>query len=176
MAKPKNMTPEQEAEWKAKNNARAKAYRDANRDEIRARKKAFREANRERIAAIAKAYRDANREGLRAYNNAWYAANREKLKTRREANRDKILTIAKDRYEANREKFNAKSKAWRIANPEKISAIAKGRTARLTDGYVASALKSNLTECPPELIEMKREQLLMHRITKQLNESLGEMK
>ena len=47
MNKPKNMTPEQEAEWKEKERARKKAHYEANAEKMRARKKAYREANAE---------------------------------------------------------------------------------------------------------------------------------
>lgn len=127
MSKPKNMTPEQEAEWKAK------------------------------IRAYQKAYQDSNREKINARNRAFHKANRDKIKACREANLEKYL---------------AREKASREANREKRLADEKARRESLADGYVADRLRIPIAECPPELIEMKRQQLLIHRSIKQLNQKL----
>lgn len=49
---------------KACANAREKAYREANKEQISIREKAYREANKERIATRHKAYHKANRDQI----------------------------------------------------------------------------------------------------------------
>lgn len=78
---------------------------------------------------------------------------------------------------------------YRAANPEKVKALQskyvgkytekqadgnKLRRSALSDGYVASKLFVPLVDCTPDLIEMKREQLLMHRALRELNKILKE--
>ena len=50
------------------------AYRQANREQIKAYAKAYREANRENLSVKNKVYREANREKVLAYQNAYAAA------------------------------------------------------------------------------------------------------
>jgi hypothetical protein len=63
--------------------AQKKAYRDANREKVRARNKAYREANREKVRARKKAYCEANREKVSARKKAYYEANRERINAAR---------------------------------------------------------------------------------------------
>ena len=60
--------------------------------------------------------------------------------------------------EANPEKVRAAKKAYREANPEKVRAAVKAYRDRYTDAYVAKAF-----QCPQELIELKRINLLIKR-------------
>ena len=48
------------------------------------------------------------------------------------------------------------------------SARRKENSKNLTDAYVKATLKMPFCDIPDELIEMKREQLLLYRATKQL--------
>jgi hypothetical protein len=58
----------------------------------------------------------------------------------------------------------------------KARAHAKKRYASyseyLPDAQVANRLRMPVAECPPELIELKRQQLAIHRITKQLKKEI----
>ena len=73
--------------------------------------------------AWSKAYREANKEKLRARHRIYRKANKEKVRARhriyRKANPEKLRAFQKARYAANPEKYRAKQKAWREADPEK---------------------------------------------------------
>ena len=55
------------------------------------------------------------------------------------------------------------AKAWREANPERVKAKSKAYVNRLTDAYVAGLLAINRDQCPQELIELKRINVLITR-------------
>ncbi len=101
-------------------------------------KKAWDEANREKRAAYSKAYNEANREKLAA-----------KYKAYREANREKVA-------------------AYREANREKVSARDKATIENLALSYVSQRLNMKPSEVTPELLELKREQLRLSRLTREL--------
>lgn len=100
----------------------------------------------------------------------WQRENREKqrqfLKTYREKNKEKI--------EASKKKLNEKYKILRKLNPQMFKE--RDRKARrikvetLSDDYVKQLLC--LKDATPELIELKRNQVLIHRITKQLKQEI----
>lgn len=114
-----------------------------------------------------KAYREANREKVLA-----------RHKTYREANREKVLVGQKTYREANRETELAREKAYREANPEKVLAREKAYRANLSDGYLVNLLTQGGTlprkQVTPQLIELKRMQLQIHRATKTLTQTLKE--
>ena len=68
--------------YREANKEKIKAYYQANQERILTHKKAYREANKEKISlqrkASDRAYREANKEKIRADNKAWYQKNREK--------------------------------------------------------------------------------------------------
>ncbi len=69
-------------------------------------------------------------------------------------------------------------KRWQESNKEHVEAYRKGynknRGLSLPDSYIANKLGISVSEAPKELLEMKREQVHMKRLTKQLNEVLTE--
>jgi hypothetical protein len=95
-------------------------------------------------------------------------------KARREANPEKSRAAEKAWREVNPEKVRARIYAWREANPEKVRASSKHISDTLTDSYIARNLHLSVAECPPELIEMKREQLKMARTVRELTNLLKE--
>lgn len=98
----------------------------------------------------------------------------------REANREKLASRRKAYYEANKEKAASQVKAYREANKEKVAAQDKARSKAnnaamckaLSDSYVAHKLHLRVAELTPELLAMKREQLLLHRLGKQIKAQL----
>jgi len=96
-----------------------KAYREKNKEKIKAYKKtwnkAYHEKNKEKLRAKNKAYREKNREELnvkkKAWSKAYYEKNKEKINARNKAYREK-----------NREELNVKKKAYREKNRDKIRA------------------------------------------------------
>jgi hypothetical protein len=65
--------------------------------------------------------------------------------------------------ENNPEKVKASYKKWAENNPEKVKSYKHNRTMRLSDGVVAKYLGIKLSQCPQELIELKRINLLITR-------------
>ncbi len=133
-------------------NEAAKASYEANPEKVKATKKAWREANPEKVKATMKAWREANPEKVKATMKAW-----------REANPEKVKATNKARHEANPEKVNAMRKAWREANPEKVKATKKAYVDRCNDNYVAACIGLKPHQCPQELIELKRINILITR-------------
>ena len=89
-----------------------------------------------------------------------------------------LCAVAAARYAANPEKAKARQVAWRAANPEKVKALdavwrarnpekVKARQVAYCDelrpAYVANALRIPVTQVTPELLELKRLQLTIHR-------------
>lgn len=106
----------------------------------------------------------------------------------RDKNIEKAIAAERDRYrnkgkhrakERRKEKFESIKKIekeYRIKNHEKIKEqIAinnKKHSECLSNSYISSRLKIKVNDCPPELIELKREQLRIHRLTKQLKQEI----
>ena len=102
----------------------------------------WRSENLEKARAASAKWKLANREKTRSYNAKWNAENHEKVQER--------------------------TAALKAANPEQHKARYAKRAALCTDAYIEGLLK--IKNAPPELIEMKRQQIFNHRLMKQLNE------
>ena len=120
-----------------------------------------------------KAYYEAHRADKLAKVKAYYDANKSKIKARRQ------------KYdENNRAKINARKAGYRstgrykdaeLAYREKYRPVARSNHARwvartiadLADWYIANCLRMKVGACPPELIEAKRLQLKIYRMTKE---------
>lgn len=102
-----------------------------------------------------------NIERVKKYQSEYRKNNKEKINTLkkeyRKKNIEKVKEYTKKYYENNKEKI----KEYRDKNPEKYKT--KKYTKNMSDGYIASVLKINIAECPPELIELKRAQLQLKR-------------
>ncbi len=101
------------------------------------------------------------------------------------ANKTRALRKCKEIYERNRSAHLLHAKEWKAKNQEKVR-IAKRKYKKahpecdlkrlhwhiktLSDYYVRNALRLTVANAPPELIAIKREQLLIHRARKQLKE------
>lgn len=92
-----------------------------------------------------------------------------------------IRRVANKRFAEKRkgcERLKQLRNDWFKANPDKRRAAKKGQVSRLIDSYVANQLMKEMPvlreEIPQELIELKREQLMMHRAMKKLNEAIDE--
>ena len=110
-----------------------KAYKEANKEMLKAYRKAWYEANKEKRKAYDKAYQEANKEKRKAYRQAWYKDNKEKRdayrKTYVENNKEKVIASQKAYREANREKVNARIRDWQQANKEKKNVTNANRRA-----------------------------------------------
>lgn len=120
-------------------------------------------------------YRAANLEKARASYRRYYSANREKVRA--------LNNAAVKRYiKANPEKFRECVARYKKANPTQVresTARYKSRaTVALEDSYVYKALtrgvkipREQITE---QLIKLKREQLTVYRLARQLKEATHE--
>ena len=125
--------------------------------------------NKEKILGLQKEKGYVERR--KAYERTYYANNKEKKaiknKNYREANKEKIRIKAKVYYKTKRLEVNAWQCVYRNKNRERILSYYANRRKygidNLTDAYVASTLKIKVCQCPQELIELKRINLLITR-------------
>jgi hypothetical protein len=79
-------------------------------------------------------------------------------------------------YENNPQKVRELSKKWKLENPDKVKKDSdirnKYRVEQILPCYVANTLRMPIANIPPELIEMKRNQILFKRALKELKETL----
>jgi hypothetical protein len=178
MAKPKNMTPEQEAAWNKEQNAKKRLWREANKEKCLDREKAYREANRQKIRQRSNKWAKDNYKKLVD----WRTNNVEKVKQYKDKwkkeNPEKLNEVQKLYTMKSREKLNAKTNEWRKKNKYKVQETNKLQNRKnvdnLTDKYVTHCLRIKVAEVPPQLLEFKREQLAMSRLVRQLNQVIDE--
>lgn len=120
-------------------------------------------ADIDKFLARERNYRSKNSEFCIARTAMWRDKNRQEANKKRALYRLEHLAIELERR-----------RKWILENREKVNKGSKRQRANITDGYAAAKLGLPLSECPPELIELKREQLLVHRMTKQLTNLLKE--
>jgi 5-methylcytosine-specific restriction endonuclease McrA len=137
-------------------NTRAKAWKDANREQVKAQGRkyasehreqsnAWKVANRDKINAAAREAYNRDLEAARAKANkysataerkaslqAYYEANKDAVKQRvrewKDANPDRVLELRQIGYEANKEIVKQRVREWNEANPE--GARSRGRNYR----------------------------------------------
>jgi membrane protein involved in colicin uptake len=99
-----------------KRKAQAKAYYEANKEQINEKRKAYLEATKEQRKAYNKAHQEANNEQINERKRAYYKANKEKQKAQNkaylEANKEQI-----------KEKIKAYNEATKITKADKITAL-----------------------------------------------------
>lgn len=98
--------------------------------------------------------------------------NRERLLKWRAENPEAVIEQRRNFYVKNREQEREQTRKWYAENKEKGLERARKDVKALSPAYVARCLHIPVAECPPELIEMKREQLMLVRLTKQLKEKM----
>jgi hypothetical protein len=112
-------------------------------------------------------------DGLRYYCKVCGLARAKKWKAE---NPGKVKAGDAKRYAEKSEMIKVAVAKWRAENPEKMRANIKKQDARraaeLRDSYIRTALRIPIADCPPELIEAKREQLAMHRLGKAIKAEL----
>jgi hypothetical protein len=101
-------------EEKEKDRARGKAYRQNNKEEIKARKADEYQRHKARYQAAGKAWRETNKDMKRAMDKVYY-----------EKNKEHILEQQRAYYEANKEQINARNKAYWQKNKEHLDAKSK---------------------------------------------------
>lgn len=156
-----------------------KKYTQEHADELRVKRAAYRQANLERIRAnerlrvIDKQKTKERQEKYRARHKDVIA---EKHRRYREANLAKVretqrLSTAKA-FASNPEKFRAACRAWHKNNPENAAKRSRKKVDGLSDGYVASAMRVKVSDATTELLALKREQLAIKRMTRELKKAI----
>lgn len=161
-----------------------KAWREANKEHIKATRKKWRDANRDHLKACKKKNYMDSIDSYRAKIRKWHHENPEKVhavfQKWREANREHLSMSKKAWYQADPEKTKARVKAWRKANPEKVKAYEKKGSDNLVDWYLKIILVSQTglaaADMPPALVELKREQLQIRRMARELKNSIKQLK
>ena len=126
-----------------------KAYRQENKERIRANEKAYQQENREKIAEQKKAYRQENKEKIAEREKTYRQENKEKIagykKAYRQENKEKIAEREKAYRQENKERIAGYNKAYQQENKEKIAEIRARRRA-----VKRSAVPKFLRNCPLE--------------------------
>jgi hypothetical protein len=133
-------------------NEESKAWCKANSEKLKAASKAWYKANSEKSKAASKAWYKANSEKSKAASKAWSRANPEKVR----ASHTAYILVNPEKVKASKEK-------WIKENPEKQAAASKAYSYRCNDNYVAKTMGLKLSQCPQELIELKRINILIAR-------------
>ena len=117
-----------------------------------------------------KAKSDRLQSQCKACKRAWREANREKCTEKdrayREANREKIRERNRAYNEANREHLAERDRAYKYAQIESLSDV-------YVRNLIAITLKTSSTKIPPELVELKRQHLAMHRAVQELGGAIA---
>ena len=121
-------------------------YYAAAPDKVKARSAKWRKDNPERYAELCKA------------------------RSKRNSENEKIRHAV--RYSQKSDEFKARSAKWRKDNPERYKERQRLVSENMTPCYIAQRVGVSVKDITPELIELKREQLLMHRATKQLTKEI----
>lgn len=140
--------------------AKAKKYRDRNRDHVTKYNKIYREKNRVVLDARSKKYYDENRDKVREYKRKWNKVNRETIKAKRKKHRSENYDFIKK-----------KEQEYHNKNREQILFEQRKRRKNLTEGYIINLLRKDPNFCEnelvPEIIDLKRNQVTMHRLLKE---------
>lgn len=105
-------------------------------------------------------WKEDNQEKHKLYSKKYRIANKEKLNKR-----------SKDWYRANAEKERAdRIKRYR-ENPEKVRTNSRKAVNDITDSYVCSKMLLRVADVPQEVIELKRQHLILKREIKKWKQS-----
>lgn len=124
-------------------------------------------------------YEIDNKEKLRAYKREyardWRARNpdkeREKKKRARSKHAESIKGYAAEYRARKKSELSASKKQWAEKNQQRIKDYTASYSDSLCDGYIACALKLPKDACPPELLALKREQLAIKRMARELKKA-----
>lgn len=141
-----------------------KAWRDANRDHVRAK-------NREVMSALY----SREPEKYRARSNDYYHGHKTECQERHRSwyaeNREHALAYAQAWREQFAERHKANVRGWRRRNPDASRRHAAKARTHMTDAYIRRLLTSNgeepLPSIPTDLIEAQRSLLKIKRLLKE---------
>lgn len=86
------------------------------------------------------------------------------------------LQRGRDQREARRDYYAKHAREYHATHRDTQIAKMKARTDELSPSYLASKLKLRLADVTPELLALKREQMTLYRLGKQLKAQIKESK
>jgi len=106
----------------------------------------------------------------------WRTSHPEEAKNKRHKkylkHKERNQEYARFKYSLNKEKYKEYTKEWVKANPERTKNNHRKATEELRDQYIASLFRKHKSDLTPELIEAKREQLLLTRAIRALKQEI----
>jgi len=117
--------------------------------------------HKEKIISKVSEYARKNKPVKTVQHAAWRERNKWKVKAYAAKSKAKFPDVY-------RERAAKRSAKWANANPLKQKQMRAKRVKNVTQSYISALLHIPVSEIPKDLIELKREQLLTIRITKQL--------
>ena len=101
------------------------------------------------------------------YLSNWKKNNRERVKELQynwvKNNPEKVKKMYKNWAKNNPKKLKELQNKWAKNNPDKVKVSRKKNRYTLKESYIAGLLGIKAKDCPPELIELKRVQIQLHR-------------
>lgn len=156
----------------------SRLWREQNADHRKAQKKAHYEANMAVILDAQKAYYQANATKLNMTAAAWARANADKVKTYKrqwsEAHAAELKARHRQEYDANAAEWKARNRAWREAHQEQVAAYRRRLVDDVAPSYAASMLGMPAAKVTPELLQMKRDEIALRRLSRLLKEISNE--
>jgi hypothetical protein len=115
------------------------------------------------------------RECHRKENNKIYATGYKKRWD--DEHRDELRSKGRVRYQKQQKKMIKRSVAWQKNNPDTMHKIwnmaGKKKIENITDSYVVRCMRhTGIVDITPETIELKREQIMMHRELRQIKKEV----
>jgi uncharacterized Zn finger protein (UPF0148 family) len=152
------------------NKERKKEYYESNKKYVKEKAKEYRENNREKYLISSRKYYESNKYSINKVNSNY-----------RENNREKIAKMKKEYCENNKEKIKEYHREYRENNKEKISERNKKYSKKIIHeirgSYIRNAINRHMgikaADIPIELLELKREQLQLHRLIKEAQNGIN---
>ena len=140
----------------------------------------YRRDNKEKIAESSAKYRRDNKEKITSRAAKYYRDNPEKYSDYYKKNREKILEISIKYSQTHKKQISNYKTIYKRLNPEKsydaVRKCHKKYVSECTDNYLIKIIKRNTNlspnKIPQDLIELKREQILLKRTCKELGNEL----
>lgn len=130
------------------------------------------------VNADSKTWKKQNAERYAEYRTAYYEKNKAKLITIRSAwakeNADKVKSYDRKWREANAQRLKAMDMAWRKDHPEKVAEYRRKHVDEVSQSYVANLLEIPTAKVPPELLQMKRDEIALRRMARTLKKASNE--
>ena len=120
---------------------------------------------------------------MEIYSKEYYQNNRERIiqaaKEWKKNNSKKVKTYFKIYYQKNKEKCKQIAFNWKTNNKKQQKVYEHRTIIQMKDFYIRKLLKQQFpwilaSEITPELVQMKREQLTVYRLLKQIKETIRE--